>query len=110
VKAGEVLLTEVRDVAQLLIILHLRPDPPFLQPPSQVCYHVMGLLHAVWPPIPGRMKDYIATPKPNGYRSLHTVVLPVGTQGTWDIFPLRLLIRTAAMHQVSSRVPVGSVV
>jgi (p)ppGpp synthase/HD superfamily hydrolase len=70
---------------------------------------VMGLLHAVWPPIPGRMKDYIATPKPNGYRSLHTVVLPVGTQGTWDIFPLRLLIRTAAMHQVR-RVPVESVV
>jgi (p)ppGpp synthase/HD superfamily hydrolase len=67
---------------------------------AQVCYHVMGLLHATWPPIPGRMKDYIATPKPNGYRSLHTVVLPVGTQGTWDIFPLRLLIRTAAMHQV----------
>ena len=37
VKAGEVLLTEMRDVAQLLIILHLRPDPPFHQPSSQVC-------------------------------------------------------------------------
>lgn len=68
---------------------------------DQVCYHVLGLIHNIWPPIPGRMKDYIATPKPNGYRSLHTVVLPLGAQGEVDIFPLGLLIRTAGMHRVS---------
>ncbi|EEH56647.1 uncharacterized protein MICPUCDRAFT_27276, partial [Micromonas pusilla CCMP1545] len=77
---------------------------------SRLCYHVLGIVHAAWPPVPGRMKDYIATPKLNGYKALHTVVQPIGggaKRGKWgegggdEVFPLELQIRTEDMHRMA---------
>jgi len=75
-------LERIHDLIALRIIVEKVED----------CYAVLGVIHSIWPPMPGHIKDYIALPKPNGYRSLHTTVISSNGQ------PTEFQIRTEEMH------------
>ena len=64
-------------------------------PSVRDCYAALGIIHEIWSPVPGRFKDFVAMPRPNGYRSLHTSV--VSDRG----FPFEVQIRTQEMHRVA---------
>src|SRR5216684_3889084 len=61
----------------------------------QDCYAVLGIIHNIWRPVPGRIKDFIAMPRPNFYQSLHTSVI------TEDGTPFEMQIRTEEMHKMA---------
>ncbi|KAG9459430.1 hypothetical protein H6P81_003938 [Aristolochia fimbriata] len=99
---SKISINEVNQIAQLRIII--KPKPCLGVGPlcsaQQICYHVLGLVHGIWTPIPRTMKDYIATPKPNGYQSLHTTVIPFLYE---SMFRLEVQIRTEEMDLIAER-------
>jgi GTP pyrophosphokinase len=64
-------------------------------PSVKDCYAALGIIHQTWSPVPGRIKDFIAMPRPNGYQSLHTSV--ISDKG----FPFEVQIRTEEMHRLA---------
>lgn len=76
-------ITQIHDIAALRVIVPTVDD----------CYTVLGVIHALWKPLPGEFKDYISFTKPNGYQSLHTTVL------TGDAGIVEVQVRTEEMHQ-----------
>ncbi|TVU47122.1 hypothetical protein EJB05_06705 [Eragrostis curvula] len=95
-------INEVNQVAQLRIIIKPKSCNGVgpLCTSQQICYHVLGLVHGIWTPIPQAVKDYIATPKPNGYQSLHTTVIPFLNE---SMFHLEVQIRTEDMDLIAER-------
>ena len=75
-------IERVHDLVAMRIIVETLPE----------CYAALGVIHEAWPPLPRRIKDYIAMPKPNAYRSLHTTV--IGPEGK----RVEIQIRTKEMH------------
>jgi GTP diphosphokinase / guanosine-3',5'-bis(diphosphate) 3'-diphosphatase len=82
-KKQKIELEQVYDFAALRVITTSVKD----------CYAALGIIHNLWSPIPGRIKDFIAIPRPNGYQSLHTSV--ISEHGT----PFEMQIRTVEMHE-----------
>jgi GTP pyrophosphokinase len=84
-KRQKIDLDQVYDMVALRIVTDSVKD----------CYAALGIIHQTWSPVPGRIKDFIAMPRPNGYQSLHTSV--VSERG----FPFEVQIRTSDMHRTA---------
>ena len=84
-KRQKIELDQVYDMVALRIVTESVKD----------CYGALGIIHQTWSPVPGRIKDFIAMPRPNGYQSLHTSV--ISERGV----PFEVQIRTADMHRTA---------
>ncbi|MES0329717.1 MAG: bifunctional (p)ppGpp synthetase/guanosine-3',5'-bis(diphosphate) 3'-pyrophosphohydrolase, partial [Dehalococcoidales bacterium] len=76
---------DIHDILALRVLVDTIPD----------CYSAVGVIHSLWRPLPEEFDDFIANPRPNGYQSLHTAVMCLGTT------PLEVQIRTHDMHHIA---------
>jgi GTP pyrophosphokinase len=86
-KDKQINFEQLSDVFAFRVIVHTEAD----------CYRALGVLHMAWPAVPARFKDFISTPKPNGYKSLHTTLIGPEKQR------VEVQIRTSEMHDVAER-------
>jgi guanosine-3',5'-bis(diphosphate) 3'-pyrophosphohydrolase len=87
-------LDQIFDLMAIRVVLSVGRDPR-QDEEKAACYRALGIVHSLWTPIPGRFKDYVAVPKPNGYQSLHTTV--IGLHG----HPIEVQIRSRRMHEIA---------
>lgn len=81
-QSKQISVSEVYDFAALRVVVETEEE----------CYSLLGKIHSLYRPMPGRIKDYISNPKPNGYQSLHTTII-------YDNKPVEIQIRTRRMHE-----------
>ena len=91
-------LENIYDLAAVRLVVDLEEDYRDAFYERNICYHVLGRVHSLFKPVPGHVKDFVAFPKPNGYQSLHTLVV-LGPKCGFS--PLEVQIFTESMYQLA---------
>lgn len=99
-KKGSAVVDEIYDIFAIRIVVPTSINSKGEEDVSEL-YKILGDIHNRWTPLPNRFKDYVAVPKPNGYRSLHTTVIGLGPDGYNK--PIEIQLRNEIMHDEAER-------